>query len=108
MERYNKEYSYGKVRFTLLDFSPTLEQCRFLMLKVLEQAVREYCIYAKAITPNEKETWTMAKAFLFDDNYRFNWGDLELSLEDFLDIIDLDIDWVREQTQKKFKKDYNG
>ena len=103
-DRYNKEYRYGDVSFFLADFRPEPEQCRFLMLKVLEQAVRDYCSFADSIVPSEQTAWGLARDFLFDDAYRFMWGDLEVSTEEFLDLIDLDIHWVREQTLKRFKR----
>lgn len=74
------------------------------MLKVLEQAVRDYCSLVESSIPNELATWEEARDFLFDDEYYFFWGDMELRLEDFLDILDLDIMWVREQTAKKFNE----
>lgn len=102
--RYNKGHSYGDVRFYLADFMPTEEQCRYMMLKVLEQAVRDYCSLANSEIASDHETWLLAKEFLFDEEYRIMWGDLELSTEDYLDIIDLDIRWVREQTIKRFNR----
>lgn len=72
------------------------------MLKVLEQAIRDYCSLHESDTTLERETWESANDFLFDDEYRINWGGLELRTEDFLDIIDLDIHWVRDQVKKKF------
>lgn len=102
-DRYNKEYTHGNVKFFLSDYMPNEEQCRILMLKVLEQAVRDYCSLADSKLTNEQLMWNEAKAFLMDDDYHFNWGDYELNLESFLDILDLDINWVREQTRKKFQ-----
>lgn len=99
--RYNRYYKYGDVKFYLADFKPTPERCRFLMLKVLEQAVREYCALRDSDIPSEQATWELARDFLFDNSYRFMWGDRELSLETFLDHLDLDIEWVRKQTCKR-------
>lgn len=103
-DRYGKEYYYGDVAFRLEDFMPHEEQCRILMLKVLEQAVRDYCALADSDLPNEQLLWETTRGFLYDDDYFFMWGDLEVNLEAFLDIIDLDIDWVREQTTRKFNE----
>ena len=94
---------YGEVKFHLSDYIPSKEQCRILMLKVLEQAVRDYCSLAKSELANEQQQWEEARAFLMDKNYHFKLGDYDLTLESFLDILDLDVDWVREQTRKKFK-----
>ncbi len=101
-ERRNKTHYYGDVKFFLSDFSPRGDQCRYLMLKVLEQAVRDYVALHNSEVPNERVLWEEAHDFIYDDQYRFWWGKLELSTEEFLDILDLDINWVREQTTKKF------
>ena len=78
------------------------------MLKVLEQAVRDYCSLVDSVIPGEQTAWELARDFLFDDEYRFMWGDLEVSTEEFLAFIDLDIKWVRQQTLKRFKRGRNG
>ena len=103
-DRYDKNYQYGKITFFLADFIPDEEQCRLLMLKVLEQAVRDYCTLIDSEIVNDKESWENARAFIFDDDYYFRWGDWELNLESFLDILNLEIDWVREQTKRKIRK----
>lgn len=100
-DRYDKEYAYGMVTFYLSDFWPDLEECRILIFKVLEQTIRDYHSFKNSILPAEKEIWLAAKDFLFDNDYRIKWGDLELKTEEFLDIIDLDIEWVRDQIRKK-------
>ena len=106
--RYDREYQYGSVTFFLGDFHPTTEQCRFLMLKVLEQAVREYCTLANSDLPSEQTAWQLAHDFLFDPSYKFMWGDTEVSLEEFLDLVDLDVEWVREQTRRKQQRGKHG
>jgi hypothetical protein len=103
-DRYDKDYTYGSVEFHLADFMPDSDQCRYLVLKVLEQAVRDYVSLSESEIPNEQATWEEAKGFLYDDEYHLVWGTLELTTEQFLDLVDLDISWVREQTMKKFKQ----
>lgn len=102
-DRYNKHYQHGKVSFYLADFLPDEEQCRILMLKVLEQAVRDYCSLSDSHSSLDKETFEQARAFLFDDDYHFMWGDWELTLESFLDILNLDVEWIRRQTAKQLR-----
>lgn len=103
-DRYDKDYTYGDVKFHLSDFAPDIEECRILMMKVLEQAIRDYISLSNSELPNDRETWESARDFLYDEEYRFKWGDLELSTEEFLDILDLDISWVRDQTTKKLER----
>ena len=101
--RYNREHRHGDVTFYLSDFKPEPEQCRFLMLKVLEQAVRDYCALVDSVVPNERVLWETARDFIFDDEYKIAWGDWNLNIVEFLEILDIDASWFREQTTKKFK-----
>lgn len=105
--RRDKEYLYNEVRFYLSDFIPDMEQSRYLMLKVLDQSMRDYISLYNSDSPNEQILWEEARDFIYNDDYRIMWGSLELSIEAFLDILDLEIDWVREQTTKKFKHKEN-
>ena len=102
--RYDKHYTYGKAEFYLSDYMPDIEQSRFLILKVLEQAVRDYISLGHSQVPNERALFETAKGFLFDDNYTVNWGDKELTTEELLGMVDLNITWVREQTTKKLNE----
>lgn len=101
-DRYDREHSYGEVRFQLSNYYPNIEECRFLFMKVIEQAVRDYCALYNAVLPAEVALWETAKGFLFEDIYIILWGEQEMNFEDILDVLDVDIDWFREQTIKKF------
>jgi hypothetical protein len=103
-DRYNRIYNYGRVEFYLSEFMPDEDQCRFIILKVLEQAVRDFTSLADSFLPHDKEVWQEAKDFLFDNEYKLLWGDWELTTEEFLQLVDLDIEWVREQSLKKLKE----
>ena len=102
-ERYDKEHQYGSVTFRLDNYWPDIEQCRYLILKVLEQADRDYTSLSSSQVPNERLQYRIAEAFLFEDEYYLWWGDKELKTEELLDIVDLDISWVREQTIRKLR-----
>ena len=102
-DRYDREHHYNQVVFSLPYYLPNPEEVRFLIMKVIEQAVRDYCSLANAELPAEKALWETARGFIFDDSYTVDWGDKEYRLEDLLDILELDIVWFREQTTKKFE-----
>lgn len=101
-DRYDKEHKHGDITFYLPNYRPEPEQCRFLMLKVLEQAVRDYCALVDSELPNERLLWKMARDFIYDDEYLIQWGEWELNITEFLNILDIDVDWAREQCTKKF------
>jgi len=102
--RYNRTHKYGDVEFYLSDAMPNAEECRFLLLKIIEQSVRDYLSLAQAVFTNEIELWHSAREFIFDDNYRIDWGDWCLSLEELLDILDLDASYFRETARRRFRE----
>ena len=106
MDRYNRLHSYGSVTFFLSDYTPNMEECRFLVLKVVEQAVRDYISLFGSNSNSEKTLWDTAKGFIFDDEYRIMWGDKETSTEDLLHYVDIDISYLRERVRKQFKEKY--
>ena len=76
---------------------PEVDECRFLIKKILEQAVRDFIAFRNAKTASEQYTFITAACFLFDDEYRVDWGGEEMSLQDLLDWVDLEADWVRKK-----------
>jgi len=104
--RYNRWHSYNTVTFYLEDFVPDLEECRILMLKLIEQVVRDYLLLKDSEFLNDRYAWETAASFIFDDDYLFAWGNLELSPEDFLGIVDIEISWFRTHIQKRFNQKY--
>ena len=105
--RYNRWHNYGEVFFYLMDFStyPVYpEQARYLLLKVIEQAIRDYIALVNSTIPSEQQLWETARGFLFDDEYIVNWGNKEINLEEALMMLDLDISWVRKEVNRKFRE----
>lgn len=87
---------------------PEVDECRYLIQKIIEQAVRDFIALEKSTSATEHYSYETACGFLFDDNYRVNWGGEEKSFQDLLDFIDLDAAWVRKKTlesrEKKLKR----
>lgn len=102
--RYNKTYTYGTVQFSLDFYTPNIEEYRFLILKVVEQAVRDYLLLSSSELPSDIYLWKTAESFIFDSEHMIMWGDLELTLEDLLNVIDIDVDWFREKVTKRFQQ----
>lgn len=78
---------------------PELDECRFLIKKVIEQAVRDYAALEHAETLSDQQDYESACGFLFDDDYRIEWGGQLMSLQDLLDWVDLDQGWVRRRAR---------
>jgi hypothetical protein len=108
MERYNREYSHGSVTFFLSDYTPNIEECRFLILKIVEQATRDYISLFGSNVSSEKALWETAHGFIFDDEYRIMWGNTEMGTEDLVGIVDVDVHYLRERVRKQFKERHNN
>jgi hypothetical protein len=102
--RHNREYNYNGVKFFLSDYTPNVEECRFLILKVVEQSVRDYLSLFGSDLNSEVLLWSTAKGFIYDSEHKVLWGDKELSLEDLLNIVDVDVNYLRERVTKQFKE----
>jgi len=103
-DRYKKEHCYGEIRFRLHSSSVDPEQGKFILLKVLEQAIRDYIALVHSTLPPEIKIWENAVAFLFDDSYFIDWGDLQLNLEELMLMLDIDVGWTRKQIRRKFEE----
>ena len=104
--RYNIWHSHNTVTFYLEDFIPDQEECRILMLKVIEQVVRDFFLLKNSEFLNDRYAWETAAGFIFDDDYRVIWGDLELSPEDLLGLVDIDIGWFRMHIKQRYNQKY--
>lgn len=100
--RYNKTYTYGTVQFSLDFYIPNIEEYRFLILKVVEQAVRDYLLLSNSVLPSDIYLWKTAESFIYDSEHTIMWGDLEMTLEDLLNVIDINVDWFRERVTKRY------
>jgi hypothetical protein len=102
-DRYNKYHTEGRVTFFLSEPDIAEEEARFLIIKVLDQAIKDYILFQNPTNSSEQESLESAVAFLFDDDYLIDWGEWELSPAEALELVDLDMDWVREQAKKKLR-----
>lgn len=101
IDRYDKWYEAGSARFYLENYIPDIEECRFLLLKVVEQAVRDFVSFADSTEPELIEVCKEAKDFIFDDEYHIDWGGRQVNLQVIMDILDLDLEWFRKKTRQK-------
>lgn len=104
MDRYNRTYQHGTATFELDYYIPDKEECRFLILKVVEQATRDYLSLFGSDLSSDINKWESAAGLIFDPEYRILWGDVDLSLEDLLNIVDIDTNWFREKITRCFKE----
>jgi len=91
-------------RENVIDLPPVIvfpDEAKRVLLRVIEQAVRDFINYQNPTTIWEQEYFTTAKGFLFDDDYRVSWGDWECSLQDLLDIFDIEASWLRKNILSK-------
>lgn len=84
---------------------PYVDECRILLLKIIEQAVRDFLCLDTALSQTDQYDYETACQFLFDDNYYINFGGQDRSLSEIVDILDIDLIWLRRKiVQKKDQK----
>src|SRR5574343_679589 len=86
----------------LVSTTPHLDECKIIISKMIGQAVRDFVNFAHSSLPTEQEYADLAEGFLFDDDYTVTWDGKDRTLRDFLDILDLDIVWFREEVLAKY------
>lgn len=94
---------------------PEIDECRNILLHVVKQAIDDVQDYRFKTKLEHVEIYQSAHSFLFDDDYFIDWGDnedgsfTELNLEQICELLNLDIDWIRqkisEQIEVELKKD---
>jgi hypothetical protein len=76
---------------------PHIDECRHLILKIIEQAIRDYLALENSSIPTDQYYYEIACQFIFDDEYLIDYGGTDKSFRELLDILKIDIDWLRER-----------
>ena len=79
---------------------PQIDECRYLILKIIDQAVRDYLSLENSSAPIDQFYYDSACQFLFDDTYAIDYGGVDKTLKDLLDILDINSQWFRERVVK--------
>ena len=103
-DRYNKIHEYKGIKFHLSGYTPNYEECKIVILKIIEQASRDYLTLYNAKSPTLQYLWETARQFIFDDNYLIDWGNKTITPSNLLDIVDINIQWLRRKMQERFSK----
>jgi hypothetical protein len=74
-----------------------LDECKLIIIKTINQAIHDYLTLSYSIKPIEQLCYKAATQFLFNNKYKIQYGHSEKSLNDLLEIISLDINWVRKK-----------
>jgi hypothetical protein len=110
-DRYNRYHTLGNVTFYLDSYELNYEESCYLLLKVVEQAIRDYCFLEWVNIPYRKWHWETARDLIFDDNYFIQWGDLQLNLGRICEILAyteksfMDVDWIRRKTKERYEQE---
>lgn len=100
---FHKELN-SKVMYYLEEYTPNLQECRELLLKVIEQAKRDVVNYYDSQITKYKTIYEEAREFLFNDDYEIDWGGQTRTMEELNQILGLDLDWGRRKLIKEIKK----
>lgn len=117
IDRYTTTHIWGNAKFTLEAYTPKQDECRLLMIKIVEQAVRDFTNLEDSLVPIEQQYYCTASGLIFNDSYRVDYGGQDMSFEDMLNILfddsDGEVKWARKKILrlrdiKKAKKKKKG
>lgn len=77
------------------DFVVNKDETKILLLKVIEQSIRDYNNLKKSKVPIEVGYFETARDFLFEKDYYILWGDLEITIVDILDYLNVEYEWFQ-------------
>jgi len=103
-DRYEKTYTYKSIEFYLSDYTPNHEECKIIILKLTEQASRDYLTLYNSKSPAIQQIWQTAKDFIFNDIYIMSWGYRNVTPTYLLNLVNIDIEWLRRKTRTRFKE----
>tara|TARA_Y100000310_G_C20637076_1_gene791759 strand:+ start:541 stop:900 length:360 start_codon:yes stop_codon:yes gene_type:complete len=103
-DRYDKTHQYKETKFYLSNYLPNQEECKIIILKIVEQASRDYLALHNAGSPALKYAWETAKDFIFTENYLIDWGGQDVTPRYLLDLVDINIEWLRRKMKERFIK----
>ena len=80
-----------------------IDECQYVILKIINQAVHDYLTLYNSANIVDKNYYDIACKFLFDDNYKINYGGKYKSLHDLLLLVSINIDWLRKAVIKRMQ-----
>ena len=106
-KRYNKWHIAGnnEISFYLEGKDLLIEDIKIIFLKIIQQAERDLVSLISSTSAKEKILWEEAQAFLFNDEYVIDWGDVTLSFNDISYILGYDPNWMRKKIMNKIRKE---
>jgi len=101
MEKNYRTFKCKEKNIRVYTTELSLEQCRAIFLKVIEQAIKDcYVLYGtKRFDGNN--TWLTAFDFIFDDEFLVDWGTILISPAEIMSMVGLDIHYMRQMVRAK-------
>jgi hypothetical protein len=90
------------------NIAPNFQECEYLILQVINQAIKDYEHYRNRTKEEDKEIFESARDFLFEDSYYFYWGDQQVNLSYLCSLIDIDINWLRNKIIERLEIKMNS
>jgi len=69
------------------------DEVRYLLLRLLEQSMKDYMSLGDNLTKNNQEYFDTAESFLFDKEHYVQWGEYEINCDFVLEYLDIDEEW---------------
>lgn len=79
---------------------PHTDEARMIIVKIIEQSVRDYLGFQKSRVPIERFHFRTAYGFLFENVYIIDYGEVEVLATTLMQVINVDPTWLRERVLK--------
>lgn len=74
---------------------PEIDESRIILLKIIEQAIRDFLSLEYASAPIEKLYFRTAYGFIFEDKYEINYGGNVYTSLELIHAVNIDHHWLR-------------
>ena len=106
LEENQKPKSKKKKKIIVNRVTPDEQECRLIILHVINQATKDYENFRGKTTEEEIELFNSAAGFLFNDEYTVDWGEETVTVRKLCDHIGIDIDWLRNNIGKRLDTEF--
>lgn len=91
----------------MISNTPHLDECRLLILKVIEQAIKDFLNLEYSTAPIEQYHYQTAVQFLFNKDYYIDWGTKVQTLTELLDQFYIETEWIQDKI-KELKRNHKN
>lgn len=95
----SKKYKIIPENILLNQCAPFEDESKILILKIIEQAIKDYLTLENRVGPIDQFNFESAREFLFNDEYKIRYGIYNFNLEELTHFLGLNIEWIRDKAR---------